>query len=101
MNIFSFFVRLTHPRKRWGWVGTTAHFTGHVREAMRRGRPRASRTDIPAGFQEYEIVYYAGDTRRTGWYRFYPAPDPEPDEIRGQEIRIRYQRRRPWNFEKN
>ena len=35
-------------------------------------------------------------TERTGWYIFYPVPDPAPGEIRGKELKIRYNVKKPW-----
>lgn len=101
MNIFEFFLKLTHPPKRFGWVVTTAHFTGAARtpKRARGGYYPLMKITPSADFREYEIRYFVGDRQRTGWYIFYPGPDPEPDELPGMTIKIRYKRSRPWIFE--
>ena len=108
MTIFEFFVGLTHPRKRLGWEETTAYFTGEYRtleggrvpRKARRGYYSLMNVAAPASeLHEYVIKYYAEDEERKGWYLFYPAPDPAPEDIKGMQIRIRYKKSRPWIFE--
>ena len=99
MNLFQMFFNLTHPPEKWGWVETTAYFTGDARKAMPKGRVGFYYHDQPADYNEYGIRYYADDSERLGWYRFYPSPDPEPEELKGKSVRIRYKKSRPWNYE--
>ena len=35
---------------------------------------------------KYRIRYYTDDTECFGWYRFYPAPDPDPEDITGKQM---------------
>ena len=102
MNFFSVISKITHPDKRTGWVETIAYFTGEVRKPERgRGGLYPITTNIAStdGFLEYGIRYYVGDKERIGWYIFYPGPDPDPQEIKDQSVKIRYMKRRPWIFE--
>ena len=48
---------------------------------------------------KYEIKYYTNDEERTGWYVFHPLDDPDPNDIAGQELHIRYNKNKPWLFE--
>ena len=99
MNIYEFFTRLTHPMKRIGWIETTAYFTGEYR-IPHRGRggyyPKMINTLSTNEFHEYGVKYYVDDKERIGWYLFYPGEDPDPEEIKGTSMRIRYMKRRPW-----
>ena len=101
MSFFELFVKLTHPAKRIGWEETTAYFTGDRRIPHRGRGGKYPVMNIPSvkEIHEYGIRYYAGDREINGWYIFYPSPEPAPEDIRGQSIRIRYKRRRPWIFE--
>ena len=99
MGLFDFFLKLTHPSKKPGWAETTAYFTGDVRKAL-KGRtgpfyPRVKSSYQPAEYNEYKIKFYVEDREMTGWYIFHPCPDPEPEEIQGMHIKIRYNKRRP------
>ena len=103
MGLFELFTKLTHPEKRVGWVETTAYFTGDTQKPA-RGRvtgyhPQSLYTFSGADFLEYGIKYYADDRERIGWYVFSPLPDPDPEEIKGTTIKIRYKKSRPWIFE--
>ncbi len=102
MNFFGFITKITHPENRNGWVETTAYFTGESRKPE-RGRGGYYPVDINVaatdGFLEYGIRYYVGDKERIGWYIFYPAPDPDPNEIKDTPVKIRYMKKRPWIFE--
>ena len=101
MNLYEFFLKLNHPAKRSGWEETTAYFTGE-RRVVPRGRGRRATvmtvTDVSC-FHEYKIRYYTRDEERTGWYLFYPGPEPDPEEIKGLPMKIRYKRSKPWIFE--
>ena len=102
MDIFSFFVKLTHPRTRRGWAETDAYFTGRcqIPRKVRAGHSPWMQVSAVPVCHEYEIRYFDEAGERTGWYLFYPAPDPDPDIIRGKTVRIRYRKSRPWIFEK-
>ena len=99
MNFFDIMLKLNHPNKKTGWVETTASFTGAVRSALKRKRVDFYQHELTADFNEFEIYYYTDSGRQTGWYSFNPLPGPEPEDISGMQIRIRYQKSRPWNFE--
>ena len=91
MNIFELFVKLTHPVKKSGWVETTAYFTGEYRSPRRTGRgryPSPVRVSSATKYYEYMIRDYTEDGERTGWYLFYPGPDPSPEDIRGLTFQI-------------
>ena len=103
MNLFEFFLKLTHPAHKPGWVETKAYFTGKTRQAA-RGKagpyyPRPKAHYELAAYREYEVRFYTDDGERTGWYVFYPVPDPDPASIMGEKIKIRYKKSRPWQFE--
>ena len=85
VNLFGFFVKLTHPAKRPGWKETTAFFTGECRTPRRArgGYYPLMRVTAPVEAKEYAIRYFVDDRERTGWYLFYPGPDPDPEDIRG------------------
>ena len=101
MNLFGLFVRLTHPAKRFGWKETTAYFTGDTRipHRARGGYYPLMTVTSPVEAKEYAIRYYVDDQVRTGWYLFYPGPDPDPENIKGMALKIRYKKSRPWIFE--
>ena len=96
MNLFELFFRITHYRNSNLWVETEGVFTGKSETANIRTRlgPRK------AHYNAYEIVYYANGERLRGWYSFYPLPGPEPEELAGNRIRIRYRKTKPFIFEK-
>ena len=96
MDIFGFFVRLTHRRSSRRWVNTRAIFTGKTEPAVIRTRMGGRR----APYNAYEIVYHAEGKERHGWYVFHPLPDPDAEDVAGTEIDIRYQMDKPFVFEK-
>ena len=95
MSLFALLTKLTHPSEKKGWVEIRAYFTGKVEKAA-SGRPGHYG---PAEYNEYQIRYYTKNKEMLGWYAFYPLPDPDPEEIAGTEITIRYKENRPWLFE--
>jgi hypothetical protein len=95
MSIFELFLKLNHPSKKAGWIETRAVFTGKVEKAA-VGKPGHYHE---ADYYEYEIKYSADDEERMGWYVFHPSPEPDPEDIKGTCIRIRYNRKKPWSFE--
>lgn len=105
MNLFELFGKITHPSTRRGWVETTAHFTGeanHVYNSRINSRahyPKLTNVPPSSEINEYAIKYFAEDKERIGWYLFYPGPEPDPEEIKGTSIKIRYMKKRPWIFE--
>ena len=96
MNLFERFFRITHYRDPRKWIETEGIFTGKSETAVVRTRvgPRK------ANYRAYEVAYYANGNRLHGWYTFHPLPDPEPKELAGKKIRIRYKKRKPYIFEK-
>ncbi len=95
MSIFEFFQKLNHPFEKEGWIETTAVFTGKVEKAA-VGKPGHYKT---AEYNEYEIKYQTDNEEHKGWYTFHPLPDPDPEGIKGTSITIRYNRKKPWDFE--
>ena len=96
MNLFECISALAHYRIPECWTETTAVFTGKSEMAVIRTRYGPRR----ANYRAYEIYYYADGKRRSGWYSFHPLPDPEADELRGMNIRIRYKKKKPYIFER-
>lgn len=95
MSLFDFLLKFNHPTKRPGWIETTATFTGIIEKAA-IGKPGHYNE---ADYNEYEIKYFTDDEERKGWYVFHPSPDPNPDDIKGTNLRIRYNCKKPWLFE--
>ena len=54
MNLFEFFVKMTHMHIPDCWEETTATFTGRTRRATIRARRRI----VEADYDAYEIAYY-------------------------------------------
>ena len=103
MNVFEFFTKINHPTRKAGWVETTAYFTGE-RRLCHKGRFKGDSNRVlnitsATEVYEYAVKYYAEGKERIGWYIFCPAPDPEPEEITGTSMRIRYKKSRPYLFE--
>ena len=95
MGLFESISKLTHPTEKSGWIETNAFFTGKCKKAA-LGKPGPY---IQANYNEYQIRYYTIEVERLGWYIFYPLPDPDLEEIKDTSIRIRYNERKPWEFE--
>ena len=78
------------------WMETEGIFTGKSEAAIIRTRlgPRK------ANYRAYEIVYSVNGKRQHGWYTFHPLPDPDPEELKEEKIRIRYKKQKPFVFEK-
>ena len=95
MNLFEFFVKRNHPGTGKGWVETIAVFTGNAHKAA-VGKVGHYKT---VDYNEYEIRYVTSEGERTAWYTFHPLEDPDPDELKGSEIKIRYNERKPWKFD--
>ena len=96
MNLFKLIFRVTHYRNPTMWIETDGVFTGKSEAAIIRTRLGPRKADYTA----YEIVYDAAGKRLRGWYSFHPLPDPDPEELKGNKIRIRYRKRKPYIFEK-
>ena len=94
MNLLEFFSKL-HSNRTKSWIETTATFTGRRNKAASRTKVGYCELD----YYEYEITYFAGDKERRGYYSFYPLPDPEIAEIKGQTMRIKYNEKKPYIFE--
>lgn len=102
MNAYELFFKMTHMKGMFGWEEATATFTGERRPVVRfrgQGTQLLTHIDYFDPMYEYALRFYIGDKERISWFRFYPGPDPEPDEIRDTTIRIRYKKRRPWIIE--
>ena len=93
MNFFELILKIQNRRSPHKWATTTATFTGKHEQAV----VRTNRGPKKAAYNAWEIVYTVDDKIRHGWYTFHPLPDPE--EIAGTEIAIRYQRKKPYIFE--
>ena len=96
MGLFEYFVRLTHHRDERKWETAEAVFTGKCEKAAVRTRmgPR------PAAYNAYEIAYEANGVQCRGWYTFHPLEDPDPKELAGSTMMIRYRKNKPYIFEK-
>ena len=95
MNLFEIFFNMTHKRSSIIWAETDAVFTGKVVKALLHSRSGF----YEASYNAFEIKYYAGDKLIYASYPFHPLPDPDPDELRGQKLHIRYRKLRPHVFE--
>ncbi len=95
MGLFRFISNIRHPDRGKGWQDTIAYFTGKAEKAVVGKAGRYKYVD----YNEYQIKYYVDGKERTGWYIFYPVPDPAPEEIQGKELKIRYNVRKPWIYE--
>ena len=95
MNLFEFFVNLNHRKHDKGWCETKAVFTGNREKAALRGKAGYKIAD----YYSYEIKYIANGEERRGFYAFYPLPDPDVEEIKDTEMRIRYKKKKPYIFE--
>jgi len=87
---------LTHRRNPQDWVSATAVFSGKCGKATIRTKlgPRAAK------YNAYEIVYDVNGKSQSGWYSFYPLEDPDPQELAGTTMQIRYRKGKPYIFEK-
>ena len=95
MGIFDFILSISNPKEKRGWINTTATYTGKVRKCF-TGRPgNYGHCDI----NEYEYLYYVDDKERFGYQRWYPLPDPDPEELKGQTLTVRYNKRKPFLVE--
>ena len=95
MNLFDFFSKFTHKTNTRNWIETTATFTGRRNKAAARTKAGFHELD----YYEYEITYDVDGKRKRAWYTFYPLPDPEPGEIQGNHMRIKYNKHRPYIVE--
>ena len=95
MNFFEMIFKLTHKRSSLIWDETDATFTGKVEKALLHSKSGF----YEASYNAFQIRYYAGDKLIYASYPFYPLPDPDPDELRGKKLRIRYKKLRPHVFE--
>lgn len=97
MNLFELFVNYNQILKEKTYVETIATFTGKRNIA---GKLTRLENIKPLDYYEYEIEYVADGKKRKGYYVFFPLPDPEPEEIMGTTINIRYNKKKPYIFEK-
>lgn len=96
MNLFDFFVKLNHKAKKDSWIETVATFTGKRNRASTNTRFGPKELD----YFEYEILYMVDGKRRNGWYSFYPLSEPEMEELQNMNIKIRYDSKKPFQFER-
>lgn len=95
MNLFEIFSSLNHKSRISSWIETTATFTGDRNRAAARTKTGFREKE----YFEYAITYDVSGKTQTGYYSFYPLPDPEIDEIKGKTIKIKYNKRKPYLFE--
>lgn len=93
MSLFGFFVDLQNNRRK-SWIETTATFTGNRNKFSTKTKVGFKELD----YYEYEITYNDGKKIRRGFYTFYPVKDPNPDEIKGKTIKIKYNKKKPYQF---
>lgn len=94
MNLFEAFLKMRESKTK-SWKETTATFTGKRNKAC--GRTKTGYCELD--YYEYEISYSTDDELKTGFYKFYPLPDPEPEDIKGKTLRIKYNEKKPYIFE--
>lgn len=97
MNLFELFVNHNQRAKEKAGIVTTATFTGKRNIAGTLTRMKTLRK---LDYYEYEIEYFANGEKRKGYFTFSPLPDPEPEEVMGTTIQIRYNKKKPYIFEK-
>ena len=95
MTAFELFFKLTHIRSSLFWAETDAVFTGKVEKALLRSKSGF----YEAGYNAFQIRYYADDELIFASYPFYPLEDPDPQELQGKKLKIRYKKLRPHVFE--
>jgi len=95
MNFFSMLVNWNSSVKRKKWIETSGTFTGKKERAATRTKIGFKEQD----YFEYELRFYVDDMEKCVWYSFYPLPDPDEELLAGMEVRIRYNRRKPYLFE--
>ncbi len=95
MNLFEMFFNITHKRSSLIWAETDAVFTGKIEKALLHSKSGF----YEASYNAFQIRYYAGDKEIFAGYPFHPLPDPDPAELRGKKLRIRYKKLRPHVFE--
>ena len=95
MNLFEIFVKLTHMHIKGLWEETTATFTGRTRKATVMRRRRI----VEGDYDSYEISYFTDEKKIYSWHTFHPLPDPDPENLIGTKIRIRYKKTKPQDFE--
>ena len=95
MNMFEIFVKLTHLHIKGCWEEATATFTGRTRKAT----VRACRRIVEADYDSYEISYFTDENKIYSWHTFHPLPDPDPKDLMGKTMRIRYKKNKPQVFE--
>ena len=93
MSLFGFFVNLRNKSTE-SWIETTATFTGKRNKVASKTKVGFRELD----YYEYEITYNDGEKLRRGFYMFYPVIDPDSEEIKGETIRIKYNKKKPYHF---
>ncbi len=81
-------------KSKKGWIKTVGTYTGKSRHVNAYSRVEAKSRD----YLEYEIKYFAENKAYSGWYSFYPVPDPDFWE-EGISVSLQYLEKKPWRFE--
>lgn len=97
MNLFQLCFNMTHIGSSRNWVESTATFTGKYNIVSKSSKYGLQE---PAHY-EFEIEYFTADGKQRGWHQFYPIKDPAPEEITGMQMRIEYNKRKPYLFRKS
>lgn len=96
MNLFEIMSNFQNRKKMGVWEETTATFTGkRVLKPLKIGKYHFAQ---PEPYYQYEITYIANGKMQSAWHTFYPVADPESEDIQGETMQIRYNKRRPWNY---
>lgn len=93
MNLFEFFLNLNNANKE-SWIETNATFTG--KRNIAKARTKVGYID--KDYYEYEITYNVGSKKQSAYYTFYPLPDPDICDIKGQVIKIKYNEKKPYRW---
>lgn len=94
-SLFEVLSELHYKDKKRDWVETTGVYTGKFnKDAVAKKTGYVLET-----YSEYEVKYNVEGKPHYGWYSFYPLPDPDPIDLSGQIVQVRYNKRKPYIFE--
>ena len=97
MSLLDIFINYNQRRKEKSGIETVATFTGKRNIASKLTKMKMLQE---LDYYEYEIEYEANGEIRKGYYIFHPLPDPSIEEIEGMTVRIRYNQKKPYIFER-